>query len=411
MTAPDIAAPDRPNPLLGAWTGPFETPPFAAIRPEHFRPAFDRAMEENMAEIEEIAGNTEAASFDNTIAALERSGRALTQVSAVFHALAGAHTNDAILALEREMSPRLAAHRNRIQLHGGLYARIRALWDRRGELGLTGEQARVLERYEVTFRRAGAGLPAAAKQRVAEIGERLATLGTAFSQNVLADEQSYALMLETEDDLAGLGTAARDAARAAAQERSLAGKYAITLARSSIEPFLASSTRRDLREKAFQTILRNRVQRGGIMAAGAGLVKTGEKGRGLSSRWYPDTLARRIREINRLKDRLTFIQGDGFSLIEEHKGDQDAVFYIDPPYTLAARRLYTQWKIDHARLFSLMSACKGDFLMSYDNTGEIADLSKKYGFETRPIAMKNTHHAKMTELLIGKDLSWLQSSP
>ena len=98
MTAPDIAVPDRTNPLLGAWTGPSETPPFAAIRPEHFRPAFDRAMEENMAEIEEIAGNTEAASFDNTIAALERSGRALTQVSAVFHALAGAHTNDAILA-------------------------------------------------------------------------------------------------------------------------------------------------------------------------------------------------------------------------------------------------------------------------------------------------------------------------
>ncbi len=96
-------------------------------------------MDENMAEIEAIAGNTEAASFANTIAALERSGRALSQVSAVFHALAGAHTNDAILALEREMSPRLAAHRNRIHLHGGLYARIKALWDRRGELGLTGE--------------------------------------------------------------------------------------------------------------------------------------------------------------------------------------------------------------------------------------------------------------------------------
>jgi DNA adenine methylase len=182
------------------------------------------------------------------------------------------------------------------------------------------------------------------------------------------------------------------------------------LSAENVRTLLNRSTQ-DLREKAFQTILRNRVQRGGIMAAGAGLVKTGEKGRGLNSRWYPETLARRIREINRLKDRLTFIQGDGFSLIEEHKGDQDAVFYIDPPYTLAARRLYTQWKIDHARLFSLMSACKGDFLMSYDNTGEIADLSKKYGFKTRPVAMKNTHHAKMTELLIGKDLSWLQSSP
>jgi peptidyl-dipeptidase Dcp len=110
-------------------------------------------MDENMAEIEAIASNTEAASFASTVAALERSGRALAQVSAVFHALAGAHTNDAILALEREMSPRLAAHRNRIQLHGGLHARIKALWDRRGELGFTGEQARVLERYEVTFRR------------------------------------------------------------------------------------------------------------------------------------------------------------------------------------------------------------------------------------------------------------------
>ena len=253
MTAsvPITPQPQDPNPLLGTWTGPGETPPFAAIHPEHFRPAFDFAMDENMAEIEEIAGNTEAASFANTIAALERSGRALSQVSAVFHALAGAHTNDAILALEREMSPRLAAHRNRIQLHGGLYARIKALWERRSELGLTGEQARVLERYEVTFRRAGAGLDPAAKQRVAEIGERLATLGTAFSQNVLADEQSYALVLETEDDLAGLGAAARDAARAAAEERGMPGKYAITLARSSIEPFLQSSTRRDLREKAF----------------------------------------------------------------------------------------------------------------------------------------------------------------
>jgi DNA adenine methylase len=167
----------------------------------------------------------------------------------------------------------------------------------------------------------------------------------------------------------------------------------------------------DLRERAFRTVLRNRVQRGGIMAPGAGLVKTGEKGRGLRSRWYPETLARRIREINRLKERLTFVEGDGFALIEEHKADQDAVFYIDPPYTLAARRLYSKWQIDHARLFALMKACKGDFLMSYDNTSEIAALAKKYGFETRPIAMKNTHHAKMTELLIGKNLSWLQASP
>jgi len=165
----------------------------------------------------------------------------------------------------------------------------------------------------------------------------------------------------------------------------------------------------DLREKAFQTIIRNRVQRGGIMATGAGLVKTGEKGRGLSSRWYPETLARRIREINRLKDRFTFVEGDGFALIEEHKADHEAVFYIDPPYTLAARRLYTKWQIDHSRLFALMRECKGGFLMSYDNTIEVVALAKKYGFVTHPIAMKNTHHAKMTELLISNDLSWVQS--
>ena len=114
----------------------------------------------------------------------------------------------------------------------------------------------------------------------------------------------------------------------------------------------------DLREKAFQTILRNRVQRGGILADGAGLIKTGENGRGLNSRWYPGTLARRIREINRQKDRMTFVEGNGFDLIEEHKNDADAAFYIDPPYTIAARRLYKVWQIDHAKLFAAMAACR-----------------------------------------------------
>jgi DNA adenine methylase len=163
----------------------------------------------------------------------------------------------------------------------------------------------------------------------------------------------------------------------------------------------------ELREKAFQTILRNRVQRGGILADGAGLIKTGENGRGLNSRWYPETLARRIREINRQKDKMTFVEGNGFDLIEEHKADAEAAFYIDPPYTIAARRLYKVWQIDHAKLFAAMAACRGDFLMSYDNTAEIVALAKKYGFESRPVAMKSTHHAKMTELLIGKNLAWL----
>jgi len=162
-----------------------------------------------------------------------------------------------------------------------------------------------------------------------------------------------------------------------------------------------------IQEKAFQTILRNRVQRGGILADGAGLIKTGESGRGLNSRWYPETLARRIREINQQKDRMTFVEGNGLDIIEEYKTDAEAAFYIDPPYTVAARRLYKVWQMDHANLFATMAACRGDFLMSYDNTAEIVALAKKHGFESRPIAMKSTHHMKMTELLIGKDLSWL----
>jgi DNA adenine methylase len=162
-----------------------------------------------------------------------------------------------------------------------------------------------------------------------------------------------------------------------------------------------------LPELAFQTLLRNRVQRGGIMAPGAGLVKTGEGNRGIGSRWYPQTLARRILEINARKDRLVFIQGDGLALIAEHSEDEETVFYIDPPYTVAAKRLYTCWQIDHEALFAQMQRVRGDFLMSYDNTEEVRALANRFGFASRPIAMKNTHHEKMTELLIGRDLSWL----
>src|SRR5215471_12411996 len=250
--ADDRTTPLSANPLLGAWMPPYETPPFAAIRPEHFRPAFDRAMADHMVEIEAIASQADSPSFANTIVVLERSGQALDRVSAVFHALVGAHTNEALMAIEREMSPLLAAHRNRIHLHDGLYARIKELWDTRDGLGLMPEAARVLERYDVTFRRAGAGLPAEAKGRIAAIAERLAALGTVFSQNVLADEQAYLLVLDGDKDLAGLSESARAAARAAATERGIPDKHAITLARSSVELFLRSSERRDLREKAYE---------------------------------------------------------------------------------------------------------------------------------------------------------------
>jgi peptidyl-dipeptidase Dcp len=242
MTASD-------NPLLADWIAPFGVPPLASIRPEHFAPAFAQALTEHRAEIAAIAGNPAAPDFDNTVAALERSGRLLSRVSNVFYVLAGAHTSEPIQAIERDMAPRLARHWNEIHLNEALFARLDHL-KRVTSLGLTGEQARVLERYHALFRRAGAGLDAAAKERLKEIGDRLASLGTNFSQNVLADEQSYVLPLG-DDDLAGLPDFARAAARGAAEERSLKG-YAVTLSRSSVEPFLQFSSRRDLREKTFR---------------------------------------------------------------------------------------------------------------------------------------------------------------
>ncbi|MGA9081833.1 MAG: M3 family metallopeptidase, partial [Pseudolabrys sp.] len=245
------AAANSQNPLLDTWTGTFELPPFAVIRPENFQPAFDRALAAHRAEIDAIGANPAPPTFDNTIAALEMGGRELDRVSNVFFVLAGADTSDAIEAIERDISPLLARHNNALYLNRALYARIADLYKRRTTLGLTAEQARVLERYHTRFVRAGAALEQSAQQRLAAINERLASLGTRFGQNVLADEKSFAMLLE-EGDLAGLPDFARAAARAAAEERSQPGKYAITLARSSVETFLQFSSRRDLREKVFQ---------------------------------------------------------------------------------------------------------------------------------------------------------------
>ena len=254
-SAPTAPLTNQANPLLQEWNTPFGVPPFGRIAPEHFQPAFDRSLAEHMAEIEAIAADPAAPTFDDTILALELSGRQLGSVSDVFHALAGAHTNDALLEIERAISPQLAAHYSRIYLHGGLFRRVEDLFRRSASLGLTGEQARVLERYHTAFRRAGAHLDEMARTRLKEISERLATLGTAFSQNVLADERDYALVLEDESELAGLPDFVRAAAREAAEERGLSGKHVITLSRSSAEPFLEFSLRRDLREKLFRAFI------------------------------------------------------------------------------------------------------------------------------------------------------------
>ena len=242
------------NPFFATWTAPEAVPPFDRIAPVHFRAAYESALAEHEAEIAAIAADPSAPSFANTIAALEASGRALTRVGNIFHVLVGAHSNDPLLAIEREIAPRIASHWNKIHTNEALFRRIDALAQAADSLALSAEEKRVLERYHVTFRRAGAGLDPAAKRRLAEIIERLAALGTAFSQNLLADEQSYVVSLHDEAELAGLPNFMREAMRSEARQRGLNG-YALTLSRSSVEGFLQFSGRRDLREKVFRAFV------------------------------------------------------------------------------------------------------------------------------------------------------------
>ena len=173
---------------------------------------------------------------------------------------------------------------------------------------------------------------------------------------------------------------------------------------------ILSETPTTTRERAFATILRNRVNHGGIMAPGSGVIKHGENGKGLRSRWYPQTLANRILAIDSIRDRLSFIRGDGIEVMRAHASEPDTAFFIDPPYTAggkrAGSRLYTHWVIDHEELFRVAGTLAGDFLMTYDDAGELHEMSSRHRFDTHVVAMKNTHHAKMTELLIGRNLAW-----
>jgi len=167
------------------------------------------------------------------------------------------------------------------------------------------------------------------------------------------------------------------------------------------------------KERAFQTILQNRTAHGGILAKGAGFVKSGENGKGICSRWYPATLAKRIRDLSDIRERISFLETDAFDVIEANSENGGAVFFIDPPYTAgkngkrAGTRLYTHYEIDHERLFELMESVKGDFLLTYDNDEYVRSLALKHKFKFATVAMQNTHLNKMTELLIARDLSWL----
>ena len=252
--APRAAAKPGPasdNPLLGPWTTPFAMPPFDRIEIAHFVPAFDKGFADNRKEIAAIAGDPAAPTFANTIDTMERAGQRLQRASAVFFNLAGTDTNPEIQAIERALAPRFAKHGMRIYQNETLFARVDALYRKRKKLKLNEEQLRVLERYQRAFVKSGAGLAPKAKKRMAAIAARLSVLGTQFSQNLLADEQAFVLVLEGEADLAGLPEAVRAAAAQTAKDHGHPGKHAVTLARSSVEPFLQYSARRDLREKAF----------------------------------------------------------------------------------------------------------------------------------------------------------------
>lgn len=240
------------NPLLQPWDGPHGLPPFDRIDPAHFAPAFAAAMRAHRAELQAIAGDPAPPSFDNTVAAIDRSGRLLGRIEHAFYALTGSATSPAVRSVQREMAAPLSAHASAFYMDQALFQRLDALHAQRDTLGLTPEQRRLLERLHLDFVRAGARLAPEVRARYAKVMERLAQLTTQFGQNVLADEAGFQLVLREEAELAGLPGFVRAAARQAAIDRGLPEGHVITLSRSLIVPFLTYSERRDLREQAWR---------------------------------------------------------------------------------------------------------------------------------------------------------------
>jgi peptidyl-dipeptidase Dcp len=252
VTCQNRGAVNSPNPLLAAWVGPAGgVPPFDQVRVADFKPALEAAMAENLAEIERIAGNTLPPAFENTIAALERSGRTLSRVSVIYGVWSSTMSTADFQAVEREMQPKLAAFSDTIYQNPALFARIAAVYGAMQDLNEV--QRRLCWHYHTNFVRAGAKLDAESKRRVGRINERLATLFANFSQNLLADEADYVLYLQSQEQLAGLPEPLRAAARSAAAARGRPQEWAILNTRSSMDPFLTYSDVRDLREKVWRT--------------------------------------------------------------------------------------------------------------------------------------------------------------
>ncbi|HET9651299.1 MAG TPA: hypothetical protein VFP36_03880, partial [Usitatibacter sp.] len=238
---------DAASLLLEPWSGPYGgVPPFDRVEVAHFAPALEAAMQRQLAEIEAIAADPAAPTFENTVAALERSGRAFSRVYSLYNVFSSTMKSEAFQAVEREMAPKLAAFRDRIVQNGKLFARLAAVHGQSQSAPLTAEQKRLAWLKHTDFVRSGAALQGAARERLTQLNQRLASLFTRFNQNVLADEAKYMLLIERAEDLDGLPDSVVAGAAAAAEERGHRGRWAILNTRSSVEPFLAQSTRREL---------------------------------------------------------------------------------------------------------------------------------------------------------------------
>ncbi len=247
------------NPLLQTWQTLYGLPPFDQIAPEHFEPAFDVAMPAHLAELDAIAHSPAAPDFDNTLRAMDASGRLFQSLSHLLGNLAVSETSPALQAVDLRLAPRLAAHESAMYLNQALFDRVHAVYEQRERLALNGEDRRLLERVHLDFVRAGACLPDSARARYADLMQELASLYTQFGQNVLADEAEFALPLSGEEELAGLPDFLRAAMSSAAAQRGLPeGRYVVTLSPSVAEPFLTFSRRRDLRQRVLQA----RIERG-----------------------------------------------------------------------------------------------------------------------------------------------------
>ncbi len=243
------------NPFFIAWTTPFETPPFEKIKEAHYMPAFQAGMDQQKKEIEAITNDSAAPSFANTIEALEKSGALLTKVGNVFFNLTSANTNDEMQKIEAAIAPRLAGHQDDIYLNAKLFERVKAVYAEKDRLGLTIEQARLLEKTYKNFVRSGANLDEARKAELRKINEELSVLSQKFGENILKEDNNFALVIDRKEDLAGLPDSVVQGAAEAAKKRGMDAKWVFTLHKPSCIPFFQYSARRELREKLFKAFI------------------------------------------------------------------------------------------------------------------------------------------------------------